>query len=175
MSDLPETPVSEQARHAGPVSSRELDPEEIPSTDIVFECPHCAKSLSIDQRGAGLVIRCTQCGEPVTVPIPEGMAIEDFDATPEELSAQLLNTRQTLSRAQRRIAELEAEVAAFAAFREETKRAHTAAEEAVSSLRLALARTLREQEAAFASAKEALALAVPPPPVPEKAAEPAKA
>ena len=132
MSDLPETPVSEQARHAGPVSSRELDPEEIPSTDIVFECPHCAKSLSIDQRGAGLVIRCTQCGEPVTVPIPEGMAIEDFDATPEELSAQLLNTRQTLSRAQRRIAELEAEVAAFAAFREETKRARTAAEEAAT-------------------------------------------
>ena len=62
--------------------SRELDPDEIPETDIVFECPHCGKSLSIDPRGAGLVIRCTQCQQPVTVPIPEGMAIEDFDATP---------------------------------------------------------------------------------------------
>ena len=47
-------------------ASRELDPDEIPETDIVFECPHCGKSLSIDPRGAGLVIRCTQCQQPVS-------------------------------------------------------------------------------------------------------------
>lgn len=89
--------------------SEELDVSEIPETDILFECPHCGKSLSIDQRGAGLVIRCTQCGNQVTVPIPDGMEIEDFDATPEELSSQLLYSRQTLARAQSRLKELEAE------------------------------------------------------------------
>ncbi len=93
-----------------PVSrSEELDASEIPETDILFECPHCGKSLSIDQRGAGLVIRCTQCGNQVTVPIPEGMEIEDFDATPEELSSQLLYARQTLAKAQSRLRDLEAE------------------------------------------------------------------
>lgn len=93
-----------------PVShSEELDTSEIPETDILFECPHCGKSLSIDQRGAGLVIRCTQCGNQVTVPIPDGMEIEDFDATPEELSSQLLYSRQTLAKAQSRLKELEAE------------------------------------------------------------------
>jgi hypothetical protein len=37
--------------------------------DIVFHCPHCEKSLSIDPRGAGLVVACPDCGEPVEVPL----------------------------------------------------------------------------------------------------------
>lgn len=102
-------------------SSQELDASEIPETDIVFECPHCGKSLSIDQRGAGLVIRCTQCAELVSVPIPDGMELDDFDATPEELSAQLLHTRQTLAKAQARIEKLEGEVAALRAYRDDVQ------------------------------------------------------
>jgi len=55
----------------GPASSVELDIDQVPETDILFECPHCQKSLSIDRRGAGLIIACTVCQLPVTVPIPE--------------------------------------------------------------------------------------------------------
>lgn len=62
----------------------EMDADKIPETDIIFECPHCGKSLSIDQRGAGLVIACTQCHKVVTVPIPDGMAPA---AAPEETPA----------------------------------------------------------------------------------------
>ena len=98
--------------------SVELDEEEVPSTDITFECPHCSKSLSIDPRGAGLVIICTQCGQPVTVPIPEGLEIEDFDATPEALSIQLLSARQNMAKMQAHITEMEEELDALRAFRD---------------------------------------------------------
>ena len=46
---------------------------EVKETDIVFDCPHCGKSLAIDYRGAGLTIPCTDCGNYVEVPIPDGM------------------------------------------------------------------------------------------------------
>lgn len=98
--------------------SVELDEGEVPLTDITFECPHCSKSLSIDPRGAGLVIICTQCGQPVTVPIPEGLEIDDFDATPEELSIQLLSARQNMAKMQAHIAELDEELYALRAFRD---------------------------------------------------------
>lgn len=84
----------------------EVDTDQIPATDIVFECPYCGKSLSIDQRGAGLVIACTACQQMVTVPIPEGMELSDIDLPPEEQEAQLSNMRVMLSQAQKKIAEL---------------------------------------------------------------------
>lgn len=102
--------------------SIELDQEEVPETDITFECPHCGKGLSIDPRGAGLVISCALCGQPVTVPIPEGMEIDDFDATPEELSIQLLSARQHLAKAQAHIVELEQELDVLRVFRESALR-----------------------------------------------------
>ena len=53
------------------VPGRENDEAaEIRDTDIVFDCPHCGKSLVIDYRGAGLQINCSECGESVLVPIP---------------------------------------------------------------------------------------------------------
>ena len=36
--------------------------------EIVFDCPHCGKSLSIDPRGAGLMIKCPECQQDVQVP-----------------------------------------------------------------------------------------------------------
>ena len=44
-----------------PVRENE-DGAEIRDTDIVFDCPHCGKSLVIDYRGAGLQINCSECG-----------------------------------------------------------------------------------------------------------------
>ena len=38
------------------------------SNDIVFDCPHCGKSLAIDTRGAGLMINCPECEQDVQVP-----------------------------------------------------------------------------------------------------------
>ena len=103
-------------------SSIELDLEEVPATDITFECPHCGKSLSIDPRGAGIVITCTQCEKPVTVPIPEGMELEDFDITPEELAISLSKTRQHLTHALSKIEELEEEVRELRSYKQMAER-----------------------------------------------------
>jgi hypothetical protein len=48
-------------------------------TDILFECPHCEKSLAIDARGSGLSIRCPQCGRTIQVP---GLPGEDRGGRP---------------------------------------------------------------------------------------------
>ncbi len=144
MSDNPPTPPdgADPAEPKETESSQELATDEIPETDILFECPHCGKSLSIDPRGAGLVIRCTQCHEPVTVPIPDGMELEDFDATPEELSLQLLHARQTVSKLQERLSALEAEAEQLRAFRDETMRRAADREDAMESFRKAVRRAL---------------------------------
>ena len=67
---------------------------EIRDTDIVFDCPHCGKNLVIDYRGAGLQIECSDCGEPVLVPIPDGMDISDLDIDEGEILKQLFATRR---------------------------------------------------------------------------------
>lgn len=87
--------------------------QKIMPTDIVFDCPHCDHELVIDYRGAGLTVNCTECDKPVQVPIPDGMEVSDLDETPAQLFAQLLQARCTLSKAERRIAELEGVVASL--------------------------------------------------------------
>jgi transcription elongation factor Elf1 len=83
---------------------------EIRETDIVFDCPHCGKSLAIDYRGAGLTIPCTDCGKDVEVPIPEGMELADIDSSDEEQEIRILNLRRSLAAAEFRIEQLEAQV-----------------------------------------------------------------
>jgi predicted RNA-binding Zn-ribbon protein involved in translation (DUF1610 family) len=75
---------------------------QIRDTDIVFDCPHCGHNLCIDYRGAGLQITCSECGEPVLVPIPDGMKISDLDLDDGELLKQLFATRRLLQRAEAR-------------------------------------------------------------------------
>lgn len=86
---------------------------EIQPTDIVFDCPNCGHELVIDYRGAGLTVNCTECDEPVQVPIPDGMEVSDLDESPAQLFAQLLQSRCTLSKAEKRIAELEGVVSSL--------------------------------------------------------------
>lgn len=50
--------------------------------DIVFDCPHCGKSLEIDARGAGMAIVCPDCNNSVQVPIPEESNIVAISSGP---------------------------------------------------------------------------------------------
>ncbi len=84
---------------------------QINDTDIVFDCPHCGHNLCIDYRGAGLQINCSECGEAVLVPIPDGMKIDDLDLDPGEILKQLFATRRNLQRAEARAEALEARLA----------------------------------------------------------------
>ncbi len=79
----------------------------IKESDIIFDCPHCGKSLAIDYRGAGLTIACSDCGKEVEVPIPDGMEIEDVDSSPEDQEVRILQLRRSLQHAHNRIVELE--------------------------------------------------------------------
>ena len=81
---------------------------EIRDTDIVFDCPHCGKNLVIDYRGAGLQINCSECGEPVLVPIPDGMELNDLDLDPGEILKQLFATRRNYQKAELQIQSLKA-------------------------------------------------------------------
>ncbi len=81
---------------------------EIRDTDIVFDCPHCGKSLVIDYRGAGLQINCSECGESVLVPIPDGMELTDLDLDPGEILKQLFATRRNYQKAELKIQALKA-------------------------------------------------------------------
>ncbi len=80
---------------------------DIKDTDIIFDCPHCAKSLAIDYRGAGLTIKCSDCGGDVQVPIPDGMELDDLDRPLEDQELQIIQMRRSLQKAQERIADLE--------------------------------------------------------------------
>jgi predicted RNA-binding Zn-ribbon protein involved in translation (DUF1610 family) len=76
---------------------------DIRDTDIVFDCPHCGKTLVIDYRGAGLQINCSECGESVLVPIPSGMELNDLDLDPGEILKQLFATRRNYQKAELQI------------------------------------------------------------------------
>jgi len=98
---------------------------DIKETDIVFDCPHCGKSLAIDCRGAGLMIPCTDCGNNVQVPIPDGMELSDVDSSEEEKESRIVNLRRTLSSAETRIKHLEAEVEELLLRRDELEKVRT--------------------------------------------------
>lgn len=84
---------------------------DIRDTDIVFDCPHCSKTLVIDYRGAGLQISCSECGKDVLVPIPDGMELTDLDMDPGEILKQLFATRKNFQKAELEIQSLKARFA----------------------------------------------------------------
>ena len=90
--------------------TQSADDAEIRDTDIVFDCPHCGKNLVIDYRGAGLQINCSECGEPVLVPIPDGMELTDLDLDPGEILKQLFATRRNYQKAELKIQSLKAKL-----------------------------------------------------------------
>ena len=91
-----------------PLETQSAEGADIRDTDIVFDCPHCGKSLVIDYRGAGLQISCSECGKDVLVPIPDGMQLGDLDLDPGEILKQLFATRRNYQKAEARVQELKA-------------------------------------------------------------------
>ncbi len=91
---------------------READAEEVEirDTDIVFDCPNCGKNMTIDYRGAGLQINCTECGKEVLVPIPDGMQLTDLDLDPGEILQQLFATRRNYQKSEQVIQSLKAKL-----------------------------------------------------------------
>jgi hypothetical protein len=57
----------------------------LPVNDIVFDCPHCGKSLAIDVRGSGLMISCPECQQDVQVP---GVPLSERQADAAKPAAQ---------------------------------------------------------------------------------------
>jgi cell division protein FtsB len=51
--------------------------------DIVFVCPLCHKSLSVDEKGAGLVVDCPECKGKIRIPkTPEGNPVSPKKPSP---------------------------------------------------------------------------------------------
>lgn len=73
--------------------------DEIQAGDIVFECPHCGKSLAIEAAGAGMEVPCTDCGQLVRVPVPETeLTPEEAEDAIAELDAALNSSADELVR-----------------------------------------------------------------------------
>ena len=101
--------MTEENYEESDVQVRENTEEaDIRDTDIVFDCPHCGKNLVIDYRGAGLQISCSEGGETVLVPIPDGMELNDLDLDPGEILKQLFATRRNYQKAELKVQELKA-------------------------------------------------------------------
>ncbi len=92
------------------MSTKNAGPNDIRSSDIVFDCPYCEKSLAIDCRGAGLTITCPDCSNIIQVPIPDGMEIFDIDSSDQDKEVRIIHMREVIADAQGRILQLESEV-----------------------------------------------------------------
>jgi len=100
--------IAEEKAAGAAIEARDVDDADIRDTDIEFGCPHCGNSMVIDYRGAGLQVACSQCGETVLVPIPEGMELNDLDLDSGEILKQLFATRRNFQKAELQIAALKA-------------------------------------------------------------------
>lgn len=85
---------------------------DITEDDIVFECPHCTKSMAIDKRGSGLTISCPDCGELVRVPYRPGEEpdeddeLESKEKTVEGLADRLKLTESKITQLATNMSEL---------------------------------------------------------------------
>jgi len=82
------------------------------AVDLNFDCPLCGKNISIDSRGAGLMITCPDCQREIQVPVP---VAEDEDAAPavvEEADPRVQALQSELAEADNRRERLAAELEA---------------------------------------------------------------
>lgn len=104
--------------------------DQIKDTDIVFECPHCTKSLAIDQKASGLMIICPDCGERIQVPERE-YEEEDVPIVGETYphggttNQQIQQLSTALTASQKRVQELVTEMAQLKARRKVLEQGRT--------------------------------------------------
>jgi DNA-directed RNA polymerase subunit RPC12/RpoP len=59
--------------------------------DLIFNCPKCEQELAVDASGAGEEIECPECGQPITIPMPDSPGVKTSAApvttAPVETSA----------------------------------------------------------------------------------------
>lgn len=48
--------------------SRDVGRKEIQMADIDFNCEHCGKKLTTDEKGRGMLVPCPDCGNEITIP-----------------------------------------------------------------------------------------------------------
>lgn len=54
----------------------------VTASDVVFDCPHCHKSLVVDAVAAGHELDCPKCGKTVKVPVTNKvMSLQDAPET----------------------------------------------------------------------------------------------
>lgn len=90
-------------------ASATIPTQSFSDDDIVFECPHCGKSLAIDKRGMGLTISCPDCANSIRVPtisdtLSEGADLIEMPS--EELASALQDSREQVANLTHRLNEL---------------------------------------------------------------------
>lgn len=54
----------------GGLSATATKPVAQPSADIRFSCPRCGQHLRVEERGAGIAVKCPSCNEQIEIPPP---------------------------------------------------------------------------------------------------------
>ena len=89
----------------------EVNPAGINDEDIVFECPHCGKSLAINKHGMGLTISCPDCQKDIRVPTISDSMVDKADVVEmptEALADALAESRNQVAELTNRLNELSA-------------------------------------------------------------------
>lgn len=53
--------------------------------DIIFDCPHCNKSLRVDASAVGMQVECPECGQEIEIPSSQPVEDEVIETSDEAL------------------------------------------------------------------------------------------
>ena len=54
-------------------------------SDIIFDCPHCDKSLRVDASAVGMQVECPECGQEIEIPSSEPVEDEVIETSDETI------------------------------------------------------------------------------------------
>ena len=93
------------------MTNERFEADDQAEADINFDCPLCKKNISIDARGAGLLITCPDCQQEIQVPIPAAeeteVVVVEEDALDPRVEALQRSLADANSRRERLVIELE--------------------------------------------------------------------